>query len=100
MPPITVLIKPASGNCNMRCTYCFYYDEQANRETASYGLMSRETAHLLIDRAMGEAEGSVLFAFQGGEPTLMGLDFYRDFTDYAASRPERKRLNVSSNIGM
>ncbi len=95
MPPITVLIKPASGNCNMRCTYCFYYDEQANRETASYGLMSRETAHLLIDRAMGEAEGSVLFAFQGGEPTLMGLDFYRDFTDYAASRPERKRLNVS-----
>ena len=39
MPPITVMIKPASGICNMRCRYCFYADEQQNREVASYGLM-------------------------------------------------------------
>lgn len=95
MPPITLLIKPASGNCNMRCRYCFYYDEQQNRETASYGLMSLETAHLLIDRAMEEAEGSCAFAFQGGEPTLVGLDFYRDFVEAVEAHPRRKRLRVS-----
>ncbi len=27
MPPIQLLIKPASGSCNLRCKYCFYYDE-------------------------------------------------------------------------
>ncbi len=31
MPAISVLIKPASGSCNMHCDYCFYCDEQKNR---------------------------------------------------------------------
>ena len=29
MPPLSLLIKPASGSCNMRCRYCFYTDEAA-----------------------------------------------------------------------
>lgn len=32
MPYINLLIKPASSLCNMRCRYCFYADEAANRE--------------------------------------------------------------------
>ena len=35
MPPISLLIKPASGSCNMRCRYCFYADEGANRAVAA-----------------------------------------------------------------
>ena len=31
MPPVTVMIKPASGLCNMRCRYCFYADEAAKQ---------------------------------------------------------------------
>ena len=48
---INLLIKPASSLCNMRCRYCFYEDEAANRETASLGVMSRDTAALLIPQA-------------------------------------------------
>ena len=33
MKNISVLIKPASGACNMTCDYCFYCDEAAKRET-------------------------------------------------------------------
>ena len=40
MPPLSLLIKPASGGCNMRCVYCFYHDEAQNRAVASYGMMS------------------------------------------------------------
>ena len=47
-----LLIKPASGNCNMRCAYCFYADEAANRETPSFGVMDRETARILIEKSM------------------------------------------------
>lgn len=43
MPPISVLIKPASGMCNMSCEYCFYYDETKKREQESFGFMSEET---------------------------------------------------------
>ncbi|MBQ5986739.1 MAG: anaerobic sulfatase maturase [Clostridia bacterium] len=77
MPPLNMLIKPASGSCNLRCAYCFYYDEMENREQASYGRMTPETQELLVRRAFEYAEGSVMFSFQGGEPTLMGLPFYR-----------------------
>ncbi len=77
MPAITVMIKPASGLCNMRCRYCFYTDETQNRTVASYGLMSPETLEAVLRRVLAFATGSCTIAFQGGEPTLAGLDFFR-----------------------
>ena len=79
MPPLHLMVKPASGACNLRCAYCFYLDEMDNRETASYGFMRPDTAQKIIRRAMAYAEQAVTFAFQGGEPTLMGADFYREW---------------------
>ena len=80
----SILIKPASGACNMHCDYCFYKDEQCNRDVRLYGIMSKETAHNLIDKAL-EGDSVVSFAFQGGEPTLAGLDYFKDFVEYANS---------------
>lgn len=77
MPPINLLIKPASGLCNLRCKYCFYADEMKNREVASFGMMSNETLENVIKKTFDYATESVTFAFQGGEPTLAGLDFFR-----------------------
>ena len=77
MPPIHILMKPASGLCNMRCRYCFYADEMENRSQASYGIMTPETLENVIRKALEFAEGNCTIAFQGGEPTLAGLDFYR-----------------------
>lgn len=80
----SLLIKPASSLCNLRCRYCFYADVSKNRENASFGCMKPEVAHTLIDRAFAASHGgTVSFAFQGGEPTVAGLDFFRDFTAYA-----------------
>ena len=79
MPPLSLMIKPASGACNLRCAYCFYCDEMENRMTSSYGLLSRETMEGLIKRAFAHAEGSCTFGFQGGEPTLWGLENFRAF---------------------
>ena len=80
MRNLYVLVKPASGSCNLRCRYCFYADEMRQRETASYGKMSRETAEALISKSLNQADGHITFAFQGGEPTLAGSEFYRWFT--------------------
>ena len=59
MPPLSVLIKPASGLCNMRCRYCFYNDETDHREVASYGIMSSETAEILVRRVFEYASGNI-----------------------------------------
>ena len=77
MPNINLLIKPASGLCNMRCSYCFYHDEALNRQTASYGMMEEDTLEAVIQKAIAFSDTDCTIAYQGGEPTLRGLDFFR-----------------------
>ncbi|HEY5466176.1 MAG TPA: SPASM domain-containing protein [Clostridia bacterium] len=89
MRDLTVLIKPASSLCNLRCGYCFYHAIADSREQASYGRMTTDTAAVLIEKALAAAP-AVTFAFQGGEPTLAGMDFFRFFTDEVDRRNTRK----------
>lgn len=94
MPALSLLIKPASGNCNMRCRYCFYADELDNREIRSYGKMSVDTMHTIVDKAMEYGDYECTIAFQGGEPTLAGLDFYRDLVAYVTAHENPKKLKI------
>lgn len=82
---ISFLIKPASSACNLRCKYCFYEDESINRKEKSYGVMAKSTVDALLKKAYAEIEapGYICFAFQGGEPTLAGLDYFRYFVKKA-----------------
>ena len=77
MPQATLLIKPISNICNMRCHYCFYSDVSKHRDVASYGAMSRQTGEALVRKALNYADGFCSFGFQGGEPTLAGIDFFK-----------------------
>ncbi|MDD6145940.1 MAG: SPASM domain-containing protein [Oscillospiraceae bacterium] len=81
MPALSIMIKPASSLCNLRCKYCFYCDVAAHRDVFSMGVMTEVTAEKLIKDALDFADGcSVAFAFQGGEPLIAGLDYFRFFT--------------------
>lgn len=87
MKYISFLIKPASSACDLRCSYCFYRDVADHRAHAVRERMDEKTVHALIDRALGLGDDThVTFAFQGGEPTLAGLDFFRAFTGYVDAR--------------
>ncbi len=81
MSTIGLLIKPASSSCNMACKYCFYHDEAQNRTTANYGIMPKETRNSLLQKIFAAGFESIDLMFQGGEPTLAGLDFYRELTE-------------------
>lgn len=75
--PISLLIKPASGACQLRCKYCFYEDELSVREEGVRPMMSEETLEALVKRALGGGFSECSLMFQGGEPTLAGLSFFR-----------------------
>ncbi len=91
MPPISIMIKPASSLCNMKCDYCFYHDVSEHRLEQSFGIMKEETAFLLIDKALQYTKGdSVFFAFQGGEPCLAKLQFFKSFTAYVRKRNTKR----------
>lgn len=76
---IVLLIKPVSGACNMRCRYCFYEDEMSLLQTPSRGVMHLDTAKAAVIKTLAYAKDSCCFAFQGGEPTLIGLPFFERF---------------------
>ncbi len=97
MPSIGVLIKPASGSCNLRCKYCFYHSVTEMRRVKSYGFMSLETLETIVRKALGSADGHCVFAFQGGEPTLVGLDFYRELIKLQ-KKHNLKRVNIQNAI--
>lgn len=77
MRHVHLLIKPSSGMCNLNCKYCFYHDIVEKREQHSYGFMEEDTLEAVLQKGIAYAEKACTIAFQGGEPTLIGLDFYK-----------------------
>jgi uncharacterized protein len=76
MRPFTLLIKPAGPDCNIACRYCFY-----SGKTALFGKGKHRMGGDVLDKLVSSyvklGFPSSSFAWQGGEPTLMGLDFYK-----------------------
>lgn len=90
-----VMIKPVSGNCNCRCSYCFYSDVSEHRVIHSYGKMSDATLENIIKKFLETAEYECTFAFQGGEPTLAGLAYYKNYVALV-NKFNKKNIKVSS----
>lgn len=104
MKKLTLLIKPSSSRCQLRCRYCFYMEESRNRTTADYGFMSMDTAAKMIEKAVGfcDEDGEITFMFQGGEPTLIGISWYEDFIQNVEKirKPEQKICYAIQTNGM
>jgi len=81
MQPFTLLIKPSGSDCNVDCTYCFY-KRRAPEIGQGRQRMSEEVLERLVKDYMGLGFALAGFAWQGGEPTLMGLDFYAKAVEF------------------
>jgi len=68
----------------------------ANRPVKDYGMMSRYTAEKIITRALSESK-RITFGFQGGEPTLWGLDHFRFFVE-TADRINAHRADIRYSL--
>lgn len=73
-----VMIKPTGSACNLNCTYCFYLSKANLPDGPGCGRMTDETLELFIRRYIEDVTAEeIVFTWQGGEPTLLGLDFFR-----------------------
>ena len=78
----SVLVKPAGPDCNLRCGYCFYTKKAQLFPKSKTHRMSRETLEELIRQVMQQGPEQLSFGWQGGEPTLMGLDFFQRAVEF------------------
>ncbi len=76
-PLTSVLVKPSGPDCNLDCTYCFYLGKEKLFPETKTHPMSAEIQEEMIRQVMQQSGDAVSIGWQGGEPALMGLDFYK-----------------------
>ena len=81
-PINSVLIKPAGPDCNLGCTYCFYLEKAELFKETTVHRMSDEVLEETIRQVMAQSGKEVSIIWQGGEPTLMGLEFFEKVIKY------------------
>lgn len=74
-PLQSILVKPVGPKCNLDCDYCFYLDKNELYPNAS--VMNYETLDNLIKQTIEQTGREFNITWQGGEPTLAGLDFFK-----------------------
>jgi uncharacterized protein len=72
------MVKPAGAQCNLDCSYCFYLHKEDLLQQPKIPRMNESLLEAHIRQYIEAQTGDeVVFSWQGGEPTLMGLDFFR-----------------------
>jgi uncharacterized protein len=72
-----VMAKPAGPRCNMRCAYCYYIGKEAVLPNGPGRLPADMLERFIDQRLQSSREAVVHFEWHGGEPTLLGLDYFR-----------------------
>lgn len=91
-PLSSILIKPAGPSCNLQCDYCFYLKKHELFEGSKFR-MSENILEELIGQAMEQSGNEITFLWQGGEPTLMGLEFFDSVVKY------QKKYGTGKTVG-
>ena len=76
--PFSVVMKPAGAACNLRCSYCYYLD--VAEQYGGFARVHRMTEAILetaISGYLASGQSEYDFEWQGGEPALMGPEFFR-----------------------
>lgn len=97
-----VMSKPTGAICNLDCEYCFFLSKDQLYPDSSFR-MSESVLEAYIRQLLEAQRGveEVVVAFQGGEPTMMGLDFFRLVIDIEAdfAVPGQRILNTIQTNG-
>lgn len=101
--PFHVMTKPIGPRCNLDCDYCFYLRKAALFEGSRDFRMPLDRLERYIQAYIEAQPGGVVsFAWQGGEPTLLGLDYFREIVRlqarYAAGRRIENALQTNGTL--
>lgn len=91
--PFHVMAKPAGPICNLDCTYCYYLEkERLYPEATSFEMSDAVLEAFVRQYIEGHDAPVVQFAWQGGEPTLRGVDFFERVVALQAEHAGGKRI--------
>ncbi len=100
-PAFHVMAKPRGAICNLGCEYCYYLPKKALYPGGTFRMSNQVLKSYVRQYIAAQQVPQVHFAWQGGEPTLMGLDFFRRVVGYQkeAARPGMRIENAIQTNG-
>ncbi|MGE4488620.1 MAG: anaerobic sulfatase maturase [Kiritimatiellales bacterium] len=101
--PFHLMAKPAGPDCNLACKYCFYLEKEVLFKEQKIHRMSEEVLETYVKQyCESQNTPEILFAWQGGEPTLMGVDFFKKAVElqrkYSAGRPVQNAFQTNGTL--
>jgi uncharacterized protein len=96
-PAFHVMLKPRGAICNLDCHYCFYLKKEALYPAGSFRMSDELLESYTRQYIAAQRVPEVTFAWQGGEPTLMGLDFFRKAVEFQ-QKYRRPGMRVHNNF--
>ncbi len=103
MPGFHTLTKPIGPICNLDCKYCFYLEKEALYPNVKKWAMSDDLLEDYVRQYIeAQPADKVQFAWQGGEPTLLGVDFFRKVvrlqSNYANGKTIENALQTNGTL--
>ena len=92
-----VMAKPSGPACNLNCAYCFYLEKDALFPSGERMRMSEKTLEAYVHNTIesSPSDKPILFTWQGGEPTLLGIDFYKQALGLQKKYGEGRKIQNS-----
>jgi uncharacterized protein len=88
-----IMAKPTGPVCNLDCAYCYYLEKEKIYPGTSGFKMSNDTLEVFTRKYIHEQPGpEVTFVWHGGEPTLLGIDYFRQAIRYQKKYGSGKRV--------
>lgn len=93
LPGFHVMTKPTGPICNLDCKYCFYLEKEKLYPSGTDWAMPLPTLEAFIRQHIeAHSVPEVLFAWQGGEPTLLGVEYFRKVVELQARYANGKSI--------
>lgn len=80
--PFSVVAKPAGAACNLDCDYCFFLSKELLYDAPSQQMSEAVLERFVAEYLAASADGEVTMLWQGGEPTLRGLPFFKRLVEF------------------
>lgn len=87
---LTIQLKPVGNNCNLECAYCYAMPFRKKK----LKVLDKEVLEKIVKEAF-EITDNLIVSWHGGEPTLVGLKFYKDYIEIVNKHKEENQCIVN-----
>ena len=90
------MVKPIGPACNLNCSYCYYLEkEKLYKNKGSFRMSDELLAKFIKQYIWVQEVKTIQFVWQGGEPTLLGLDYFKKVVELQKKFADGKRIENS-----